>query len=156
VGQSSYAVLELRAALQGKVTMITRLRLDAALYEPASVGPSGKRGRRRKKGKGLPTLQAAAQDVTTPGQEVIFWEWDGQNQKTREIATALGYHSGKPPVTIRWVLLRDRQGQLATTALLSTAGTMRAQQSVTCFVRRWTIEVRSQSSSGRRNATAMV
>src|SRR3954463_8552966 len=48
----SYAVLELLAALQGKVTMITRLRLDAALYEPVPTRPAGKRGANRKKGSG--------------------------------------------------------------------------------------------------------
>lgn len=63
-----------------------------------------------------------------------------------EIATdtAVWYHSGEPPVTIRWVLLRDPQGQLDTTALLSTDGTMTAEQIVTCFVRGWTIEVTFQ------------
>jgi hypothetical protein len=60
-----------------------------------------------------------------------------------EIATdaAVWYHSGKPPVAIRWVLLRDPQGRLDSTALLSTDGAMTAQQIVAYFVRRWTVEV---------------
>jgi len=138
VAESSYAVLELLAALQRKVTRITRLRLDAALYEPASARLPAKTGRSRKKGKRLPTLQALVQ--------ALFSQWYGQNQKTMQIAThtAVWYHSGKPPVTIRWVLLPDRQGQLHTTGLLSTDGTMTAEQLVTCFVRRWTIEVTFQ------------
>ena len=145
-GDSSYAVLELLAALQGKATLITRLRLDAALYEPASIRSPGKRGRSRKKGQRLATLQQLAQQAATQWQALTFSEWYGENQKTMEIATgtALWYHSGKPPVTIRWVLLRDPQGKLATTALLSTDQALTAQQIITYFVRRWTIEVTFQ------------
>jgi hypothetical protein len=148
VGDSSYAVLELLAALQGKVTMITRLRLDAALYEPVSAQPLGKRGRSRKKGQRLATLQQLANEPTTQWQELTFSEWYGQNQKTMEIATgtAVWYHSGKPPVAIRWVLLRDPQGKLNTTALLSTNEGLAAQQIVTYFVRRWSIEVTFQEA----------
>jgi len=74
VGDSSYAVLELLAALQGKVTLITRLRLDAALYEPASIRSPGKRGRSRKKRQRLATLQQLAQQAATQWQELTFWE----------------------------------------------------------------------------------
>jgi hypothetical protein len=146
VGDSSYAVLELLAALQGKVTVITRLRLDAALYEPASARPSGKRGRSRKKGHRLATLQQLAREPTTVWQPLTFSEWYGQNQKTMEIATdtAVWYHSGKPPVAIRWLLLRDPQGKLDTTALLSTNEALAAEQIVTYFVRRWSVEVTFQ------------
>jgi hypothetical protein len=59
VGDGSYAVLELLHSCQTlihPVTLITRLRLDAALYEPAPP-PTGKKGRPRKKGQRLPTLQ---------------------------------------------------------------------------------------------------
>lgn len=146
VGDSSYAVLELLAALQGKVTVITRLRLDAALYEPAPSRPAGKRGPNRKKGQRLATLQQVAEQPATQWQELTFSEWYGQNQKTMEIATgtAIWYHSGKPPVAIRWVRLRDPQGKLDTTALLSTKETLVAEQIVTYFVRRWTVEVTFQ------------
>ncbi|GAB3811897.1 hypothetical protein GCM10028895_14330 [Pontibacter rugosus] len=49
VGDSSYAVMELLAAVRSHVTFITRLRLDAALYEPAPARVPGKPGRSRKK-----------------------------------------------------------------------------------------------------------
>jgi hypothetical protein len=53
VADNSYAVLELLAAVSGlrhPVTVITRLRLDAALYDPAPVRQPGTNGRPRKKG----------------------------------------------------------------------------------------------------------
>jgi hypothetical protein len=54
VGDNAYAALDfLAGARQIGVTMIARLRLDAALYEPAP--PYSGHGRPRKKGKRLPT-----------------------------------------------------------------------------------------------------
>jgi hypothetical protein len=52
VADSSYAVLDLlaaAAALPRPVTMVSRLRLDAALYEPAPQREKGKKGAPRKK-----------------------------------------------------------------------------------------------------------
>src|SRR5690242_3376986 len=64
VADTSYAALDLLAwcARQARpVTVITRLRLDAALYAPAPVRRAGQRGRSRLKGKRLPSLARAAQ-----------------------------------------------------------------------------------------------
>src|SRR5690349_20229981 len=68
VADSTYAVLELLSAcanLPQPVTMITRLRLDAALYEPAPPRPPHKRGASRKKGERQPTLLARLSDPKT-------------------------------------------------------------------------------------------
>jgi hypothetical protein len=43
VADSSYAVIDLLAALQGKVTFYYRLRLDAALYEPHPAQNKGQK-----------------------------------------------------------------------------------------------------------------
>ena len=57
VGDSGFAALELLAALaHHKVTSITRLRLDAALYDPAPPRLRGTNGRPRTKGARLPNL----------------------------------------------------------------------------------------------------
>ncbi len=45
VGDSSYSVIDLLTALRGRVTFITRLRLDAALYGPAPAQKKGQKGR---------------------------------------------------------------------------------------------------------------
>src|ERR687895_943045 len=68
VADSSFAVLTLLDTLRHlaqPITMITRLRLDAALYEPAPVRPPGQTGRPRVKGKRLPTLQQILLETTT-------------------------------------------------------------------------------------------
>jgi hypothetical protein len=68
----TYAALELLAACQrlpNPVTLVTRLRLDAALYDPAPPA-TGKRGRPRKKGARQLTLKQRLSDPTTTWQEV--------------------------------------------------------------------------------------
>ena len=63
VGDSAYAALDFLSAMQQlNLTFVTRLRLDAALYEPAP--PYSGKGRPRKKGNRLPTLTQVLQDAT--------------------------------------------------------------------------------------------
>ena len=50
VGDSAFSALEwLHALVRKNITVVTRLRLDAALYEPAPFRPPGTNGRPRKK-----------------------------------------------------------------------------------------------------------
>lgn len=143
VGDSSYAVIELLAAVREQLTLITRLRLDAALYAPAPPRQPGKPGRNRKKGKRLPTLKKVLEHPATKWQTIVLSQWYGYTDKIMEIttATAMWYHSGKPVVPLRWVLLRDPEGKLAPVALLSTDLQLSAEKMVVYFVRRWAVEV---------------
>src|SRR5207247_9857470 len=68
VADSTYAALEFLAACRSwttPVTVVTRLRLDAALYTPAPPRAPGQVGRPRRKGARLPTLAAVAADPNT-------------------------------------------------------------------------------------------
>ena len=58
VADSGFAALELLAAVRSHVCVITRLRLDAALYKPAPPRRKGQRGRSRLKGDRLPSLKS--------------------------------------------------------------------------------------------------
>jgi hypothetical protein len=62
---SSYSSRALPQALRNPITFITRLRLDAALYEPAPPRYPGQMGRPRLKGERLPNLSIVAEDPTT-------------------------------------------------------------------------------------------
>jgi len=145
VADSGYAAIRLLArclALPQPITVITRLRLDAALYEPAPPRLPGQIGRPRQKGKRLPTLAARAVDPTTDWQEVMVADWYGKGERSVELAseTAIWYHTGLPPVPMRWVLSRDPRGKFATQALLSTDSGAAPAQIIAWFVRRWQIE----------------
>ncbi|NTU79257.1 MAG: transposase [Chloroflexales bacterium] len=145
VADSTYAALELLAATQGlpqPVTVITRLPLDAGLYDPASPRQPGQRGRTPQKGKRQPTLLARLTDPTTDWQTVTV-QWYGGLTRTVRLATgtALWYHSGKPLVEIRWVLICDPEEKFLPQALLSTDTAHSPIPIVTWFVQRWQLEV---------------
>src|SRR5260370_1319714 len=56
-------------------------------------------------------------------------------------ATTVWYHTGLPPVPIRWVLVRDPRDQFATQPLLCTDLAADPLQIVSWFVLRWQLEV---------------
>jgi hypothetical protein len=146
VADTTYAALAFLAACQSwsqSVTVITRLRLDAALYDPAPPRRPGQRGRPRLKGRRRPTLAAVAADPQTDWASVTVAHWYGRGGRTVEVAsaTAVWYHTGLPPVPLRWVLIRDPQGQFATQALLCTDLAVTPDQILAWFVQRWQLEV---------------
>ena len=143
VADGGYACIELLASVCSKATMITALRLDAALYEPSPARIPGRPGRNRKKGNRLPNLSKVLEDKETQWQTVRFSQWYGHSDKPMQICshTAVWYHSGKPVVPLRWVLLRDPEGKLRSRAILCTDLEMEAIEIVKCFLRRWAVEV---------------
>jgi len=89
VADSTYAVLELLACaakMIEPVVIITRLRLDAALYEPAPVRKPGTTGRPRKKGARQPTLAKRLADPATVWQSISV-AWYGGTTRTVELAS---------------------------------------------------------------------
>ncbi len=145
VADSSFAALEwlARVAQLPQVSVITRLRLDAALSDPPPPRAPGTKGRPRLKGKRRPTLEAVLTDEQTPWSTLTVDDWYGEGPREVEVATdtAVWYHTGKPPVAIRWVLIRDPQARFKPQALLSTNLEYTCEQMLTWFVRRWTMEV---------------
>jgi hypothetical protein len=145
VADSSFAVIDLLwqlRQLKNPICMITRLRLDAALYEPARVVP-GAIGRPRKKGQRLPTLEMVAEDKHTHWKRLTVQQWYGEKKRMIELTsnTAVWYHTGHPPLSIRWVIVRDPKQIFKTQALLCTDLSISAEQIVHWFVRRWQVEV---------------
>jgi DDE superfamily endonuclease len=149
VADSSYAVLELLAAVQQQVCFITRLQLRAALYDPAPTARrAGQKGPNPLKGARQPKLQERLLDEATRWQPLTVAQWYGQRDKQLLVATgtALWYHVGTPPVSIRWVLIKDAQGKQPPQALLCTDLTLSAAQILAYFSRRWSMEVTLEES----------
>ena len=117
VADYSYAVLEFLAACQelsNPVTIITCLRLDAALYQRGT-------GRPRKKGERLPTLADILHAPNTQWQNDTLDWYNGQQREMQIISQpTVWYHTGNPPVPIRWVLIQDPLSSYEPIALLST------------------------------------
>ena len=137
VADSAYAALDFLlacASLTRPVTAITRLRLDAALYEPAPPYPG--RGRPRKKGRRLPTPQQLIDKPDTVWQRVTL-PWYDHRLRELDIAafTAVWYHTGLPALPIRFVLIRDVAGQFDPQVLLSTDLSLTPEQILAFFSR---------------------
>jgi hypothetical protein len=146
VMDSAFAALELLAALSNgrcRITCLTRLRLDAALYEPAPKRKPGTNGRPRKKGARLPTLKQVLENPQTRWQRLLVPHWYGEGARTVSVATgtAVWFHAGLPAVPIRWVLVRDPQKRFDPQALLCTDLQQTPLQILLWFVWRWQVEV---------------
>jgi DDE superfamily endonuclease len=142
VGDRTYAALEWLDAVREAVCVITRLRLDAALYQPAPPRKPRQNGRPRKKGARLPTLAQVANNPATDWTTLVIAHWYGQGERRVQIAsaTAVWYHTGLPPVPIRWVLIRDPARRVAPQALLSTKLDCDPAQILRWFIQRWQLE----------------
>ncbi len=143
---ASLKLLERCRKLRNPITFITRLRLDAALYEPAAPRRPGQRGRPRLKGERLPNLSEVAEDPNTVWKPTTIANWYGSGDRMVEIssATAVWYSTGLFGVPLRWVLVRDPQAEFKTQALLCTDLEADPQKIVCWFVMRWQLEVTFQ------------
>jgi hypothetical protein len=144
LGDSSFAALDFLVTLaRHGLTGITRLRLDAALYEPAPLRKPGTVGRPRTKGARLPNLANVLADQDTPWMRVTVPGWYGEGERAVEIcsATAVWRHAGLSVLPIRWVLLRDLQHRFDPQALLCTDPARDPLQIVRWFIQRWQVEV---------------
>jgi hypothetical protein len=146
VADSEFAVIAWLfrlAQLPGELCLIVRLRLDAALYKPAPKRTARTKGRPRKKGERLPTLEQVAANPQTRWQCMTMRSWYGERRRQIEVVsqTAVWYHQGQPPLPIRWVLIRDPKGKFKTQALLCTDLSVDPRQMITWFVLRWQTEV---------------
>lgn len=145
VGDGSYAAVPLGQTCRqqpGSVRLVSRLRLDAALYEPPAPQPPSKRGPKPKKGRRQPSLAARLADPTTPWQRATL-PWYGGQDKELDLTsgTALWHRTGELPLPIRWVLLRCPRQTIPPTALCCTDQAVGPAHLVAWFVGRWNIEV---------------
>jgi hypothetical protein len=149
VADSTYASLKLLdrcRALSNPITFITRLRLDAALYEPAPPRYPGRLGRPRLKGDRLASLSVVAEDPAAGWEPITITGWYGARERTVEVisATAVWYSTGLPAVPLRWVLIRDPYGEFQTQAVLCTKLDADPERIISYFVRRWQMEATFQ------------
>jgi hypothetical protein len=91
VADGAYSVLKLLGhciSLPNPVTMVTRLRLDAALYDPPTPRKPGQLGRPRLKGNRLPTIKSIIEDENTRWTRIIQPRWYSHSDRPMEIISA--------------------------------------------------------------------
>lgn len=147
VGDSGYAALVLldRCRKLG-ITAVTRLKMNAALYDVAPERFSDTKGRPRKKGQRLPTPQMHLDNPNTIWSRQHVSQWYSHGEQDIDVATGLAIwtHSGLPAVPIRWVIVRDTLAKFKPQAFLSTDPEVDPLQIIAWFVQRWRLEVTFQ------------
>jgi DDE superfamily endonuclease len=136
---ASLKLLDRCRRLRNPITFITRLRLDAALYEPAPPRYPGQMGRPRLKGERLPNLSVVAEDPSTVWRTITVSNRYSKEERSGEVlsATAVWHSMGfLPAVPLRWVLIREPKGEFRTQALLCTDLRVEPERIISWFVRR--------------------
>jgi len=112
------------------------------LFEPPLRLVGKRRGRPPVVGARLPTLaQVAVQATTCWQRSLVPWYGGAHAVVDWATGTALWYTTGTPPLTIRWVLVRDPHGQRPLRAFFSTDPAQAAPSIIADFVNRWPLEV---------------
>lgn len=124
------------------VTYVSRLRLDARLFEPPGPQPPRKPGPKPNKGQRLPSLKALLEDAQTVWTTLTI-DWYGGERRRIELVSglALWHTPGYDPLPICWVLVRDPLGKFEPCAFFATDQAATPLQILTWFILRWNVEV---------------
>lgn len=147
IGDGGFACVRLgHACKKQNVVLISRLRLDAALYELPPSPIKGLRGRHREKGMRVTPLKVLATDMSQGWRETEV-TWYGNEKKSVRILTGINlwYSAGEKPLFIRWVLV-IQPGADQAEAFFSTDLNAAPDQIINHFVLRWNIEVTFEES----------
>ena len=131
------------ACVKSQVGMVSRLRLDAALYHPPGPQPPGKRGPKPDQGDAPTEPEGLGGMRSDTPWETVAVDWYGGQRKTLWVfsRTALWYTPGLPPVDIRFVLVCDPEGKLRMEAFFCTDLQATPEQILEWVVMRWSVEV---------------
>jgi DDE superfamily endonuclease len=141
VMDGEFAAIDLLHRLRRYMIVVTRLRLDACLFDPPS--PYKGHGRHPQKGARQPSLKARITDPATIWKRAVqasrtSWRTGGWIEYAS--GTALWYHGGKQPLPIRWILVRYPDKRHGTEAFLCTDTQMALLDVLDCYNRRWSME----------------
>jgi DDE superfamily endonuclease len=141
VMDGEFAAIDSLHRLRRCMVVITRLRLDACLFDPPSAYKG--RGRYPKKGARQPSLKTRIADRATVWRRAVQasrTSWRSGGWIEYASGTALWYHGGKEPLPIRWVLVRYPDKRRLTKAFLCTDPRMAPLDVLDCYNRRWAME----------------
>ncbi|CAA9560258.1 MAG: hypothetical protein AVDCRST_MAG87-1525 [uncultured Thermomicrobiales bacterium] len=143
VVDGGFAAVALAAScIRVEATLVCRLRLDAALYHPPGPQPASKRGPKPKKGPRQLSPKQWLSRGDTPWESIEV-AWYGGRSKVLQVLsrTALWHTSGLDPVAIRYVVVRDPEGEVPGAAFLCTDTDATAGEILGWAVQRWSLEV---------------
>jgi len=139
-GDSAYGGASVLQPLPSNVDLISHVHPKGALYEPAGPPAPGQMGRRPKKGRRLPGMQAWANDPAAPWRTLVFDQFGLHARLQVKTRQALYYKAGKDRL-LTIVLVRDVLGQRPDQMFYCTRLDWTARQILSAYAARWSIEV---------------
>ena len=138
-GDSEYAGQSISRHLPGNVELTSRLKMNAALFEPPPEKPVH-RGRPRKKGKRLPSPLEMAQDPHARWSKTTLRLY-GRKVKLCYQSIDARWYSSAGQRLLRIVVVRDPRGHHRDDCFYSTDLTLRPNEIIELFSLRWPLEV---------------
>jgi hypothetical protein len=139
VCDSLYAARTVLRERPPHVHVISRLRMDAALWTSPPPRRPGQKGRPRRKGRRLPTPQIIA--TRARKWQSLAVTIYGRTVTTRAFSFVALWYSPLPDHPIRIVVVRDPSGKRKDEAFFCTDLTATPAFILEGFARRWTLEV---------------
>lgn len=143
VGDGGFACGELAwLCLKLKIGLITRLKMNARLYDFPPIDEQGKRGRKKTKGAKLFNFKEMIEMPDLGWKEIIV-EGYGRKKKVLKYISSVslwgvdGFH----PVPIKWVLAIDPEGELDPLPLMCTDLYISPEKIIALYIQRWNLEV---------------
>jgi hypothetical protein len=143
VGDGGFACGELAwLCLKLKISLITRLKMNARLYDFPPIHEPGKRGRKKTKGEKLFSFREMIQIADLGWKEIIALGYGKKKKGLKYLSNiSLWGVDGFHPVPIRWVLVVDPEGELDPVPLMSTDLDISPEKMIALYIQRWNLEV---------------
>jgi hypothetical protein len=144
VGDGSYAAIALVQRcqrLKKRVKLVSRLRLDARLFDFSSPQPKSKRGPKPKKGARQVQLAQRLEDPDTDWKTLKLMLYGKEHFIEFITGISLWHTPGQKPVAIRWMLVRCPQDSFDPAAFFCSDTHASVKQIIVWFALRWNIEV---------------
>jgi len=143
VGDGGFAAGQLALdCIRYGVTLMSRLKMNARLFDfPPEKAPR-KRGRKPSRGRRLMNFTQMLSLTNLPWKEVEIVGYSGIKRLVRYASdTCMWGADGSTPIPIRWVLVVDPTGKMDPMPLMSTNPLLTSEQMIELYVDRWSLEV---------------
>ena len=143
VGDGGYAAGQLALdCICAGVTLVSRLKMNAALFDFPDEKRPGQRGPTAQKGVKLKNFKQMLPLEGLPWKEMEVVGYGGEKRIARVLSnTCMWGADGATPIPIRWILVADPTGKLDPLPLMSTDPLMTLERMIELFVDRWGLEV---------------
>jgi DDE superfamily endonuclease len=144
IGDSTYGGKSVLCKLPVNCGLTSRLKMDARLYDAPPQRKKGKAGRPRKRGARLPT----AQQMLAGRCRHLTLKIYGRRDKSR-VAECVARCYAAPDRALKIVAVEPLSGGRKTQALFSTCPSDSAEQVLTHYAARWSLEVSFHDAKGQ-------